>query len=414
MVAKIVNSKSIRAILNYNENKVKAAEAELLLAAGFPRDPSRLSFNNKLERMELLTRQNESTKTNAMHVMLNFSGADKADNELLKTIAIDYMERIGFGNQPFLVYRHYDTAHPHIHIATVNIAEGGSRIETHNIGRNQSEKARKEMEEWYGLVKADEQKKEDVYQLKPVELAKVVYGKASTKAAISAVVRDVVDSYKFTSLPELNAVLRQFNIRAYRGAEDTQMFQKGGLVYGILDEQGLPVGIPIKASSIYGSPTLKNLEKKYAPNETARKPYGQRLKHLLDKALATARNMDDLNSQLRKQGIRILMRENAAGQVYGITFLDNATRVVFNGSDLGKVYSALQFMTRLSGISGYGEDSLLIPATPAKNNNGAAVKHPATERPVIEKLLDTLLYTKYERNEPDPFRKKKKRRLQTD
>src|SRR5690606_2681434 len=100
--ARIVSGKSIRGILNYNENKLRNAEARLLMAAGFPRNPDRLSFKNKLERFEMLTRQNERTKTNALHITLNFSRDDQVDEDLLRRIALDYMERIGFGGQPFL------------------------------------------------------------------------------------------------------------------------------------------------------------------------------------------------------------------------------------------------------------------------------------------------------------------------
>lgn len=423
MVAKIVNGKSIRGVLNYNENKVHDAEASLLMAAGFPRDPDQLSFKNKLQAFDMLTRQNEKTKTNAMHVMLNFSRQDKIDDELLKSIALDYMDRIGFGHQPFLVYRHYDAAHPHIHIATVNIADGGARIETHNIGMNQSEKARKEIEACYGLIKAEDQQKEVNYIPQALSLEKAVYGKRATKAAISAIVREVVDTYKFTSLPELNSLLHQFNVRAYRGAEGTRMYEKGGLVYGILNERGEPVGIPVKASSIYGKPILKNLEKKYSPNDSARKPYGQRLKHLLDKAIATAKNMDEFKAQLQKQGIRILLRENVQGEIYGATFIDNATRVVFNGSDLGKAYSAKALLERLP--SGAWQEPQRkeplqaklpdpITAEMTSLNKAADTEYPAHDQPVMEKIIDAMLSARHDEDEPDPFRRKKKRRLQAE
>jgi len=414
MVAKIVNGKNIRSVLNYNENKVEAAEASLLIAAGFPRDPEQLSFKNKLERFEMLIRQNEKTKTNTMHIMLNFSRQDKLDDELLKSIALNYMDGIGFGNQPFLVYQHFDAAHPHLHIATVNIADGGERIETHNIGRNQSEKARKKLEIQYGLIRAEDQVKETAFMLQPVNLEKVIYGKSPTKAAISAIVREVVDTYKFTSLPELNAALRQFNVRASRGAEGTMMHEKGGLVYNILNEQGEPVGIPIKASSIYSSPTLKNLEKRYAPNDTIRRPYGQRLKHLLDKAIATSRDTTELKAQLQKQGIRILFRENVQGNVYGVTFIDNATRVVFNGSDLGKAYSARAFLQRLPSNTPVQKEQtkILLPGAIVKSESPAQKSYPAHDQPVIERIIDMLLSSRHEPHAPDPFRRKKKKRLQ--
>jgi uncharacterized protein YijF (DUF1287 family) len=53
------------------------------------------------------------------------------------------MEKIGFGEQPYLIYKHEDAGHPHIHIVSTTIKADGSRINTHNIGRNQSEKQEK-------------------------------------------------------------------------------------------------------------------------------------------------------------------------------------------------------------------------------------------------------------------------------
>ncbi len=413
MVARIITGKSIRGVLSYNENKIANAEAELILAAGFIYEPERLSFKSKLEWFEKLTRQNDMTKTNAVHISLNFSKDDVLDDTLLRGIAFDYMKRIGFGGQPFLVYRHFDAPHPHIHIATVNIADGGERIETHNIGRNQSEKARKEIEIEYGLIKAEDQNKEMAYMLRPVSLEKIEYGKTATKAAISAIVREVTGSYKFTSLPELNAVLRQFNVLADRGAPGTGMYENKGLVYSLLNEQGKKIGVPIKASSIYSSPTIKNLEKKFAPNETARKPYGQRLKHLLDKAISTARNNNELKAQLQLQGIRILLHENVQGNIYGVTFIDNATRVVFNGSDLGKAYSAKAFMERLpfGAATGKEQQEIILPGTAIKSIPADQKNYPAHDQPVIQRLIDAAFRTRNEQSMPDPFRRKKKRRL---
>jgi hypothetical protein len=425
MVARIVSGKSIRGVLNYNENKVKNSEAALLMAAGFPRGPEGLNFRNKLERFEMLTRQNKMTLTNAMHITLNFSPKDLVDELKLQAIAIDYMERIGFGSQPYLVYQHYDAAHPHIHIATVNIADGGQRIETHNIGKNQSEKARKEIEVSYGLIKAEDQAKETSFMMQPVNLEKVIYGKAETKAAISSIVREVTGTYKFTSLPELNAALRQFNVLAYPGAPGTRMNEKGGLVYCLLDEKGEAAGIPIKASSIYSSPTLKNLEKKYPQNKEARKPYGQRLRHLLDKGIQFARSREEFEASLRTQGIRMLLRENEQGLIYGLTFIDNATRSVFKGSDLGKAYSAKAFLERIPTEANKPLESVLPihvpkqePAAGTKTSNAnfdpAYKNYPASDQPVILTLIDIALSDTYEENMPDPFRKKRKKRLQTE
>jgi len=436
MVARIETGKSIRGVLVYNETKLALAEAELLLASGFPRSPERLSFNNKLDIFEKLTRQNERTKTNTLHITLNFSVNDKLDNDLLQQIATEYMNGIGFGDQPFLVYRHYDAGHPHLHIATVNIADGGERIETHNIGRDASERTRKQLEKSYNLIRAEDQQKEQAYMIRPVNLEQVIYGRQETKRAISSVVREVVRSYKFTSIPELNAILGQFNVMADRGTPESKMFEKKGLVYSLVDDKGERAGVPIKASSIYGKPTLMQLEKSFIANKASRKPYGELLKFLLDRAAGKAKDIQDLENSLRQQGIRILFRKNIQGNVYGVTFIDNGTRVVFNGGDLGKQYSAKAFMERLpvlenNGTANNNTPSVAVAALPLnKDFDGmasievSAASHergsagwqpvPAQGLPVVQTLLDTLFYDEHEQSTYDPLKRKKKRRLQAE
>ncbi len=427
MVARIVSGKNMRGILSYNEQKVRHAEAKVLMASGFGREISELSFHNKLERFEKLTQLNERTRTNALHITLNFSRQDKLDDETLCRLASDYMQAIGFGGQLFLVYRHYDAAHPHIHLATVNIDADGNRIETHNIGKLLSEPARKSLEISYNLVKAEDQQKEQAFVLKPAHLQRIVYGKRETKAAISAIVREVVGTYKFNSLPELNAVLGQFGVLADPGEEGSFMHSKGGLVYSLLDEHGERVGIPIKASSIYSSPTIKNLEKVYLASKEQKKPYVLRLKHLLDRELRTATSRADFELRLHRHGIRILLRQSEAAGVYGVTFIDNATRIVVNGSAVGKDYGAKAFMEKLSGLrettnvmvgragqKGSLNKPSLSPNTavkPASSTVGeASPPHPGRELPVIEQLLDIAFYDEHEQVQFDPQKRKKKKK----
>lgn len=145
MVAKITIPKSVEAALNYNEKKVQKGTAECLHAANYLNEAKKMNFYQKLNSFERLNSLNERATTKTLHVSLNFSPSEKLSNSKLVEIANDYMNKIGFGEQPFLVYKHEDAGHPHIHIVSTTIKEDGSRINTHNIGRNQSEKARKEL-----------------------------------------------------------------------------------------------------------------------------------------------------------------------------------------------------------------------------------------------------------------------------
>jgi hypothetical protein len=139
-------------MLHYNENKVTAGGAKLILTSGFAADIHQFSLAQKLQRFEHLTELNSRVKTNAIHITLNFDEQDQLSNEQLQQITMAYMERIGFGDQPYLVYKHNDAAHTHVHIATVNIKSDGSRIDTHGIGWKLSEPARQALEKEFNLV----------------------------------------------------------------------------------------------------------------------------------------------------------------------------------------------------------------------------------------------------------------------
>jgi len=349
MVAKITIPKSIEAALNYNEKKVQNGTAQCLHAFNYLNDADKMNFYQKLNGFEMNNRLNKIATTKTLHVSLNFDPSEKISNDKLKEIASVYMDKIGFGEQPYLVYQHFDAGHPHVHIVSTTIRLDGSRINTHNIGRNQSEKARKEIEQMYRLVRAENQKEILKQQIKSLDVAKVVYGKSETKRSIANVVNVVVSSYKFTSIPELNAVLKQFNVIADRGSEDGRIYKHRGLVYRILDANGNKIGVPIKASSISGRPTLNTLEKKFILNESTREPYKQRIKDVVDEAFSReTSSIKDLLGQLQEKQVSTVLRQNAEGRLYGITFVDNQTKCVFNGSDLGKQYSAAALQSRIN------------------------------------------------------------------
>src|SRR4028118_1405785 len=117
-------------------------------------DAGEMNFYDKLNRFQNLIELNKTATTNTLHISLNFDPSEHFKREKMTQIATAYREKIGFGEQPYLVYEHRDAGHPHIHIVTTSIQENGKRIDTFNIGRNQSERARKEIEQSFGLVKA--------------------------------------------------------------------------------------------------------------------------------------------------------------------------------------------------------------------------------------------------------------------
>lgn len=418
MVAKITIPRSIEAVLNYNEKKVQKGTAECLHASNYLSEVKDMNFYQKLNGFEMLNNLNSRATTKTIHISLNFDPSEKLSNEKLVEVANVYMEKIGFGQQPFLVYKHEDAGHPHIHIVSTTIKQDGKRINTHNMGRNQSEKARKEIEQQYGLVKAERQQQLMKPGIKPVDVQKAVYGKSETKRSISNVVGAVFSQYKFTSLPEFNAALKQFNVAADRGKEEGRIYKNRGLVYRILDSDGNKVGVPIKASSIGCKPILDNLEKKFTANEVAKEPLKQRTKNTIDECLhLSSGSIKNLVTILKQKNIYTVLRQNAEGRLYGITFVDNQNKVVFNGSDLGKGYSAAALQTRLSTVS---ENILTKDETNRSDSSGSLQneiilqKHKEKEIAITSKnenFLDVLLSTKEQYdNTPTSLLKKKRKK----
>src|SRR5690606_1623886 len=126
-----------------------------ILANGFAQDAGTMTVRQKYERFARLTNLRPRVKTNALHISLNFDPRESPSKELLQQVAMSYMRKIGFDDQPFLVYRHKDAGHPHIHIVTTLIRSNSKRINIHNIGKSRSEPARKAIEKEFKLLPAD-------------------------------------------------------------------------------------------------------------------------------------------------------------------------------------------------------------------------------------------------------------------
>jgi len=408
MVCKVKSGKSIKGALNYNENKVKEGQAECIAAVNFIADPKDLNFYDKLNRFENLINKNARAKTNAVHISLNFDVSEKLDQSTLNDIASAYMTKIGFGDQPYLVYQHHDAAHPHLHIVTTNIQEDGKRISIHNLGKNESETARKEIELQYSLVQAQSKPRQSNLLIAKPE--KAVYGKSETNRSISNIVNAVIRNYKFGSLPEFNAVLRQYNIIADRGKEGMRMYEKNGLIYSLLDDQGNKIGVPIKASAISGKPTLKYLQNQFGLNQMLKTPHKERIVKTIDSFFNATPRHTKVNfcDYMNFHGINAAFRENKDGRVYGLTFIDNKEGAVFNGSDLGKEYSGQMLINRLDDYK-TGEKKKVELGGEIRGENSFEQK-PDWRIGISSLVLDLLKTEKFYPETTQPGKKKKRRK----
>lgn len=342
MVAVIHVSRSLRSCLRYNEQKVNIGQAHLLEAGHYPMDAKDMTFNQKLIRLQKLTELNQWTKLNSVHISLNFDPSERLSAPLLIEISELYLEKIGFGGQPYLLYEHFDAGHPHVHLVTTHIKPDGKAIRMHELAKNQSPKARREIEVLCGLVPA-----EDSSRRKLLLPQRILYGQMETKKAIVAVLAQVLKSYRFSSLAQLNAILALYNLNADTGSEHSRMRQYDGLVYRVLDPRGKKVGTPVKASDLPGKPTLKTIRGMFLENEATKAQHAGRVRNAIALALLREEiSFSGFRKALQREGIDLAVPPNASTKTDEIIYIDHVKKTVFSGCELGSPYALAAVMER--------------------------------------------------------------------
>ncbi len=405
MVTVIKSGYSINRTFYYNENKVSVGKAVCIGAGNYPLDVAQMDASMRLGYLQKRIDLSQRAERVSIHISLNFSPKDSSLSEdKLMEISEAYMTGIGFGAQPFLVYRHDDAGHPHMHIVTTPVKPDGKAINTYMIGKLKSEPVRKQLEMVHGLIRAEDQLKSQQYRLEPVSSSRVEYGRLETKKAIQNVLENVLTKYKFASLFELNAVLGRYNVRAQEGEEGSRVQRHRGLLYRVTDTDGNPIGVPIKASSFYSMPTQSRLAPIFEKNNDKPASAKSRVRSAIDLSLkAKGVSLDVLARELNAKGIDIVTRKNDQGFIYGVTYVDHVSKCVLNGSELGKAYSAKAVQERCfastlehKGVDVEKLNRLTTSPQDGMNNSSNGTENfgpiSSTVSPsFISQLLDTLL-----------------------
>jgi hypothetical protein len=191
--------------------------------------------------------------------------------------------------------------------------------------------------ESFGMIRCF--RTEDGEKFRVRQAQQVVYGQSSLKHGISDALNTVFDHYRYTSLPEFNAILHLYRVRADRGSENSRVYRTGGLIYHALDENGKRMGKYIKASDFFLKPTLANLEKKFALNASLEQANQQRVKAAIDWTLAgTPPDWEGFQQAMGREGIDVVLQSAKKDGAKDIFFVDHDSKAVFGGASLGPSY----------------------------------------------------------------------------
>ena len=343
MVANIRSGSSPGGALRYNKEKVDKDEAEVLLWQKMlePYDKcGRLDIDACMESFMPYLEANRRTTNTVFHASLNPSPEDRLTDEQLREIAQEYMERMGYGNQPYIVFKHKDIDRQHLHIVSLRIDEKGRKF-PHDFEAKRSMEILRDLERKYNLhpsVKGQGLTDRE-------GLRKVNYSEGNVKQQISSVARSCLRNYKCSSYGEFRTLLELLNVSVEERTGTVDGRDYAGVIYGAMTDDGYGIGTPFKSSRIGRDVGYKALQKYYERSKSALKQDGSldRLRQTVRDAMSPHNTRDEFRQLLKAENIDAIFRINPVGRIYGVTFIDHNEGIVANGSVLGKEFSANVF-----------------------------------------------------------------------
>jgi hypothetical protein len=340
MVAKINIGSNLYGALAYNQEKVDEGLGKIL-GANLVFEPAdgRFNVSECMEDFMQFVPAHFRTEKPVFHVSLNPHPDDRLTDDQLTDIGREYMQRLGYGDQPYLIFKHEDIGREHIHIVSLRVDSEGKKIDDYKK-HERSKEITEHLERKYNLNPAEGQKRTEQWELTPVDASK-----GDLKKQIASVIKPLASMYHFQSMGEYKAALSLYNINVEEVKEEVKGKPYRGLLYSALDNDGNKVGNPLKSSIFGKSVGYDGLEKRM--EKSAERIKSKNLKTHTLKAVSEAkqgsRSESEFRAKLRQQSIDVLFRRNDEGRIYGATFIDHTTRTVLNGSRLGKEFSANVF-----------------------------------------------------------------------
>lgn len=337
MVAKISIGNSLYGALAYNGEKINKDEGKLLATNKiFDEGTGKVDISRAADDFRSRMPAHVRTRNTVIHISLNPHPDDRLTDVELENLAREYMEKLGYGEQPYMIYKHEDISRHHLHIVSLNVDEKGKRLNKDYLFRR-SKRITREMEQRYGLHTAERTRHN---KLEPV--CKVDISKGDVKKQVANTVKSLAVSYRFQSMGEYRALLSLYNVTVEEARGEVNGREYHGLVYSATDDKGNKVGNPFKASRIGKSAGYKAIEERFALSggQIKEKDFTTPTKRTVLAALKRTFRREEFTALLKEKGVDVVLRETDTGRIYGATFIDHRTGCVLNGSRMGKELSA--------------------------------------------------------------------------
>ena len=307
MIAKISSSENLAGALGYNFKKVVSGEASVLLAESlYENADSAYTLLEVLSDMQALIPPKCRTKNVVFHCSLNPHPDEKLSDEQLTQIAQEYMQALGYGEQPYIVFKHNDIAREHIHIVSLRVNSAGEKIND-KFENRRSKRITDLLERKYGLIPSTPSKEQRTNAPASQEHLPL----DNIRSEMAQTLRGILTHYHFCSLGEFKAILGAYQLtveevkNTYRGRE------YNGLVYAPTDEAGNKLCPPIHASKIGRGVGYAAVQHKMKQSKQSIKPFIAGVRQRVLAVMRTSpRSEEELLDCLQKSELLCIIRKS--------------------------------------------------------------------------------------------------------
>lgn len=228
MIARILYRESVQGVLNYVFEKAKSK----VLGFGNTYSETATDPRQFAQILYHLGQRSESSKRYT-HITINLPHGEKLNNKTFYELSKKYMEHMGYGGQPYVVVRHFDTQHQHVHIVSTTVVEEGGLVDlSYDFRRNVA--TQKALEQEFGLSPSPETKEHP--ELPLYRLPEIIEDDSNgVKFYIQDILNNTLQKYKVRSFQELTELVAPHHILI---KPITNNKGRAGVSYGIAINNG--------------------------------------------------------------------------------------------------------------------------------------------------------------------------------
>ena len=322
--------------IRYNESKVEAGEASVLFTMNIP-DPS-----NTMATFEEYERGSRRCEKMSFHASIDPSVDDKMSDKDIEEFAKKLMEKLGYGDQPYIVYKHSDIDRVHYHIVSVRVDKEGRKINDSNE-RKRCHQILKDLVAEFGYKVGNGQKKDN--RAEEFGVYKGFTPKAGNYSRQIEMLVSHAMRYHFTTEPQFRMLMNTLNV-------DFDYKKRGGkeylVFYGLDPKSGRRCtgGISGKKLAV---PSVEEIRKHTQDCKgEALKKEKARVGSIVRSLLPHSASEEHFRRMLEKTCISVHFSKTEDGRIFGATFIDHTAKCCLKASELHKITAAMFEEQRLA------------------------------------------------------------------